>query len=242
MYHALVDGQYWWLNGKPTYFPAFQNLFRKNDKYENYEAQTDQAAGLFFRWVWKDAKAELYSEFHYNDSKFNFRDLLLDSDHARAATIGLQKVFVSNKQNEKILFSWEWTQMEQTASRLVREAESWYRHRWVYHGYTNNGEVIGSKIGPGSNSHYLSFLKINEKMKYGLAIEIIDNDNDFYYYAFERDGSLYGDFRRYWKDFNLILKFEKKFNNLYVSSNFVFSRNLNYQWEISPNTDPILLV
>ena len=34
MYSALVNGKYHWLIGKPTYFPAFKNLFRKNDKYQ----------------------------------------------------------------------------------------------------------------------------------------------------------------------------------------------------------------
>jgi hypothetical protein len=43
----LVEGRYRWMEGNPTWFPAFQNLFRKNDKYENYEAQTNQAAGYF---------------------------------------------------------------------------------------------------------------------------------------------------------------------------------------------------
>ena len=116
MYSALVEGKYWWMKGNPTYFPAFKNLFRKNDKYENYEAQTNQAAGIFFKWFWKDSKAEIYAEFHHNDSKQNLRDLLLDSDHSRAATIGLQKIF--NINNDDFLFNWEWTQMEQTASRL----------------------------------------------------------------------------------------------------------------------------
>ena len=49
--------------------------------------------------VWKDSKAEIYAEFHHNDSKQNLRDLLLDSDHARAATIGLQKIFKINNDN-----------------------------------------------------------------------------------------------------------------------------------------------
>ena len=93
MYSALIEGKYTWMKGNPTYLPAFQNLFRRNDKYENYEAQTDQAAGVFFRWLWKDSKAEIYAEFHYNDSKQNLRDLLLDSRSCRAATIGLQKIF-----------------------------------------------------------------------------------------------------------------------------------------------------
>ena len=57
------------------------------------KAQTDQAAGLFFRWIWKESKTEIYGEYHYNDAKQNFRDLLLDSDHSRAVTIGLRKLF-----------------------------------------------------------------------------------------------------------------------------------------------------
>ena len=87
MYSDLLKGRYWWMEGKPNYFPAFANLFRKNDIYENYEAQTDQAAGIFLKWFWEDSKAEIYAEFHHNDSKQNIRDLILDSDHSRAATI-----------------------------------------------------------------------------------------------------------------------------------------------------------
>ncbi len=226
MYSDLLKGRYWWMEGKPNYMPIFSNLFRKNDIYENYEAQTDQAAGIFFKWLWKESKAEIYAEFHHNDSKQNLRDLLLDSDHSRAATIGIQKVFEIKK--SKYLFNWEWTQMEQNATRLVREAESWYQHAWVYDGYTNNGEVLGSSIGPGSNSHYLSINKIEMNQQIGIAFEVIDHDNDFYHRAFSDSN----DFRRYWKDFNLHLKFNKKFNNFLLSSRLVYIRSLNYQWEL----------
>ena len=47
MYSALVDGKYTWMNGTPSYFPIFSNLFRKNDISVDYESQTDQAAGIF---------------------------------------------------------------------------------------------------------------------------------------------------------------------------------------------------
>ena len=96
--------------------------------------------------------------------------------------------------------------MEQSASRLVRNANSWYEHHWIYHGYTNFGEVLGSGIGPGSNSHYLSLSRVNGLDNYGISIEIVDNDNDFYYEAFTDSK----DFRRYWKDLNLHLNFQKK--------------------------------
>ena len=226
MYSALLEGKYTWMVGSPTYFPAFKNLFRKNDSYEDYEGQTDQAAGIFLRWLWKDSKAEIYAEFHHNDSKQNIRDLLLDSDHSRAVTVGLQKVF--NINNDNYLFSWEWTQMEQTASRLLRNAGSWYEHGYVYDGYTNYGEVLGAGIGPGSNSHYFALNKIKEKEKIGLAFEIIDQDNDFYHEAFNSAN----DQRRYWKDFNLHINFSKKYNQFWISSNLMYSRSLNYNWDL----------
>ncbi len=232
MYSALVKGKYPWLDGKPTYFPAFQNFFRKNDKSENYEQQTNQAAGLFLKWLWQDSKAEIYAEFHHNDSKQNLRDLLLDSDHSRAATIGIQKIFKIKKDN--YLFNWEWTQMEQNASRLLRNAGSWYEHSYVYDGYTNNGEVLGSSIGPGSNSHYLSINRVRLNEKIGVGIEIVDQDNDFYHDAFASAR----DYRRYWKDINLHLKFNKKFKNFLLSNNLIYSRSLNYQWELDDGALP----
>ena len=124
---------------------------------------------------------------------------------------------------------WEWTQLEQTASRLIRNAGSWYDHGRVYHGYTHYGEVLGAGIGPGSNSHYMSLSSIKNNEKLGVAIEIIDQDNDFYYLAFENSK----DFRRYWKDYNFHFFFERKIKNIWSSLNIVYSRSLNYQWELT---------
>ena len=124
--------------------------------------------------------------------------------------------------------------MEQNASRLVRNAGSWYEHAWVYDGYTNKGEVLGSSIGPGSNSHYISIDKFEFKKAIGIALEIVDNDNDFYHTAF----STAKDFRRYWKDINFHVNFNKRFDNLSISSNLVYIRSLNYQWELDDLATP----
>ena len=226
MYSALLEGKYWWMKGKPTWFPVFKNMFRKNDDFVDYELQTDQAAGIFLRWLWKESKSEIYFEYNHNDSKHNLRDLFLDSDHTRAVTVGLQKVFKISKND--FLFSWEWTQMEQTAGRLLRDGGSWYQHTYVLHGYTNHGEVLGAGIGPGSNSQYISINRIKKEEKIGLSFEIIDQDNDFYHEAFASAK----DYRRYWKDFNLHLNFSKKYKNLWLSSNLIYSRSLNYQWDL----------
>ena len=47
------------------------------------------------------------------------------------------------------------TQMEQTAGRLLRNAGSWYEHTWVYHGYTQKGEVLGKQL---VQDHLIIFL------------------------------------------------------------------------------------
>jgi hypothetical protein len=241
MYGALFEGKYYWISEDPRFkgasigwFPIFNNFLRKNDKVEPFEKETDQAASVFFRWVWEDSKAEIYADFGFNDAKFNFRDLLSDSDHSRAVTFGIRKLFDSTYKNSQFEFHWEWTQMEQTASRLLRNAGSWYMHNRVYHGFTNNGEVMGAGIGPGSNSQYFSISKVNENQRLGGALEIIDQDNDFYYMAFEDSK----DFRRYWKDFNFHLFYEKKFKNFWGTFNILYSRSLNYQWELL--NDPAL--
>ena len=232
MYSALVEGRYTHINYMRNYFPIFDSIFRKNNSLVDYEIQTDEAGGLFLKWAWKDSRAEIYAEFHYNDAKQNLRDLLLDSDHSRAATFGLQKVFSINDDN--FLFNWEWTQMEQTGSRLIRNSGSWYEHIYVYDGYTNKGEVLGSAIGPGSNSHFFSFNRIRNKELIGIGLEIVDNDNDFYHEAFASAK----DFRRYWKDINLHFKYNKSFNHFNISTNLIYIRSLNYQWEIDDYATP----
>ena len=59
-----------------------------------------------------------------------------------------------------------------------------------------------------------------------MYFEIIDQNNDFLYHAFENAK----DFRRYWKDYNFHFIFQKKFKNLWLNVNSIYSRSLNYQW------------
>ena len=86
----------------------------------------------------------------------------------------------------------------------------------------------------GNPNDFISLNKIDEKQKIGIALEIIDNDNDFYHDAFASAG----DMRRYWKDINFHLNFNKSFKHFNMSSNLVYIRSLNYQWEIDDYAEP----
>lgn len=221
------------------YLPAFSNLFRNNDNNmgPRDELQRDQAAGIWLRWVWLDSNAEIYFEFHRNDASANFRDLILDSDHTRGSTLGVHKLFKTKKEGRFIQFNWEWTQLAQTGSIILRRGiGGWYTHSRVRHGYTHNGEILGAPIGPGSNVHYLSVAWVEGKRKIGGAIERLTHNNDFLRFAYEDSQ----DFRRYWVDYNIHAFADWEFDNFLVSGNIIYTRALNYQWELFhvPFTQP----
>ncbi|WP_305981800.1 capsule assembly Wzi family protein [Roseivirga thermotolerans] len=231
-------------NAKSTgsYFPVFQNLFRKNDREEfGFNLTQDQAFGIFGRWIWFDSNAEFYFELAKNDAPINFRDLLVDTDHSRALTVGVSKLFPTIKENEFWQFNFEWTQTSQTESRLLRNSLSWYIHSSVPHGYTNNGEVLGSALGPGGNAQYLEVSKVKGFDRVGGAIERFVHNNDFNMFAFSDNFSsaTIKDFTRYWVDYSVHAFYEKRFDRFFLNASLFYTYSLNYQWEVlfDPN-DP----
>lgn len=216
------------------YFPIFSNLFRRNETNEfGFELDQDQAAGLFGRWIWFDSNAEFYFEFAKNDAAANFRDLLVDTDHSRALTVGINKLFPTQDKDAFWQFNFEWTQTSQTESFLLRNTFSWYIHGRVRHGYTQNGEVLGSGLGPAGNAQYLEVAKVKGLDRIGGAIERFVHNNDFNISAFN------GDFTRYWVDYSLYGFYERKFDKIMLSASLFYTYSLNYQWEVlfDPN-DP----
>ena len=145
---------------------------------------------------------------HHNDSKVYVKRFTFRLDHSRSLTLGLRKLFDSKRNNSQFEFQWEWTQMEQTGSRLIRNAGSGTYTTEFIMATLIYREVTGVGIGPGSNSQYFSVANHDKNRRIGLAFEMIDQDNDFYYYAFEEN-----EIRRYWKDFTNI--YEKKFKKFW---------------------------
>lgn len=229
-------------NAKETnsYFPIFQNLFRQNDKDEfGFNLNQDQAASIFARWVWYDSKAEFYFEFAKNDAPINLRDLLVDTDHSRGFTVGLNKLFSVLKEGEFWQFNFEWTQTSQTESRALRNTLSWYGHSRIRHGYTNNGDILGSALGSAGNAQYLEVAKVKGFNRIGGAIERYVHNNDFNTVAFGAISGPFGDFTRYWIDYNIHGFYERQFDKILLSASLFYTYSFNYQWEVlfDPN-DP----
>ena len=185
----------------------------------------DQLSSVFARWLFVKSKAEVYFEFGRNDHSFDLRDFLLMPEHSRAYTFGLRKIIKlrNTAKLELIQFGSEFTQLERNVTNNYRPSPNWYIHHQARDGYTNNGQLLGAAIGPGSNvqSFDISFIK-NLKLV-GFQLERVVHNNDFYYLSVTESTN-------HWIDLNFSSFAQVNFKSLLVKATLKSINSLNYQY------------
>jgi hypothetical protein len=226
---SRVIQQYWTLtreNG--TYLPIFDLFFRSNDVTDSGildDQQTkDQLLAISGRWLWTDARAEIYYQYGRNDAAWNARDFLLSPQHAMSSLFGFSKIF--DVKQHTFEFVYEHIKLSQTLNRIVRDAGSWYWHWQIRQGYTHHGEVLGASIPIGSNQQHLEVNWINRWNRIGLVFERTVVDYDFAHFAFDQSSLS----NRHWIDLMLGTRVNQKFNRLLLTGELMHIRSLNYQW------------
>ncbi|MGB4774733.1 MAG: capsule assembly Wzi family protein [Daejeonella sp.] len=205
----------------PTFLP-FQKI-NADDPIN----KRDQMSSVFMRWLWPDEQAEIYFEYGRNDHSRSFTDFALEPENSRAYLVGLRKIFPFNKsKQENFIINLEVTQLQQTSIPTVRGAGAWYVNKYIRHGYTNRGQLLGAGIGPGGNLQSLDISWFKGLNRIGLQAERYVHNNDFYYYAFE--DSL--DFRRHWVDLSLAANGEWNYQSFIFNAKLQAVRSINYEW------------
>ena len=206
------------------YLPILQPFQKKNTN--EYFRERDQLVSLFAKYLLRESKAEFYFEYGLNDHSEDLRDFLLDPEHSRAYLAGFSKLFPLGREDQFIQANLEITQLSQGATSLLREAGAWYVHGQVRQGYTNEGQVLGAGIGPGSNLQSLSVSWHKGFKGIGLQFERYIHNNDFYLTAFAHNQ----DFRKKWVDLSATGTFEWDYKNLLINTRASVIRSLNYQY------------
>ena len=111
----------------------------------------EQIFSAFARWVLPASGAELYGEWGRLDFPRSLPDLFRNPNRGQAYTLGLQWTRPLSATGSYLHLRLENTSLEQSLALRNRFAGVWYTSRQVLQGYTNEGEVLGAAVGPGSS-------------------------------------------------------------------------------------------
>jgi hypothetical protein len=111
----------------------------------------DQLISAFARYVMPASGAEIYGEWGRLDFPRNLRDLVVQPNRGLAYTLGFQWSRQAFTPNGVFHVRLENTSLEQSLATRNRFAGVWYTSRRVLQGFTNEGEVLGAAVGPGSS-------------------------------------------------------------------------------------------
>ena len=218
-------------NGVTSYFPIITPVTKKGNYGEGEgTGGGDQRASVFVRWLLQKEHTEFYFEYGREDHAFNVRDLTLEPEYSRAYLWGFKKLFQLNRYKDNyIQVNFELTQMEINTTNRERVAPYFYSHREILHGYTQNGQMLGAGIGPGSNMQTFTITWGKGLKSLGIQLERYTHNNDLFYEAIR-------DIRAHWVDINIAGLGEWTYQNLLLSAKLELIRSLNYQYNYQPIT------
>jgi hypothetical protein len=160
-------------------------------------------------------------------------------------TAGFRKLFQwgtkaqANNEQAFLSIQAEITQLQLPDARIVfnpanpfsiPKTNSWYTNPHVAQGYSNDGQVMGASIGPGSNSQtlYLSWIKGMKRI--GIQVERVANNNDFAVYSNFSGIIGSGTPDRYWVNMNYGLNFQWDLHKWLISGFYQYTNAINYRW------------
>ncbi len=146
----------------------------------------DQLASAFIEWKIPEQDMRIYFEFARADFNGSFRRFITEFEHSRGYALGLEKIF-KTQSGEEIMISYEHTFLNRFQSYLYRPTPPFYSHHVNTQGYTNDGQLMGAGIGPGSVSDFFNLLWLKSKYDLGLSMQRIRFDEDYFFSRIPND-------------------------------------------------------
>ncbi|WP_297337035.1 capsule assembly Wzi family protein [Algoriphagus sp.] len=222
-------------NSFNDYFPVFE-AFQKERFFENgntvqYDDNGfDQQLSVSFRFLIPNKGFELYGEFGRRDHAFNWREAILNPEHARAYLLGFNKLIRTESADRYFQIRGEMTHTQSSTNRYIRYPGLLGGYAWHTHnrarGFSNQGQPLGVGSGIGSNVQTIEVSLIDGLNKKGIVLERLANHQDFFYRAFGQNSE-----KKPWIDLSLGLLWNHQWNRLLLSSKIQLIRSSNYQWE-----------
>jgi hypothetical protein len=165
------------------YFAVLRGLRKKTlvtPQNPTGDDEHDQLLSLFGRWVLSEGGFEVYWEWARNDHSWSLRDFVLEPEHSQAYTLGLRKAYPLTG-DRLLALTAELTHLERSTTYEIRANPTYYAHHVVTQGYTQEGQIVGSGIGPGGGAQSIAADLYARWGRAGVYLERRMRDNDAYY-------------------------------------------------------------
>jgi hypothetical protein len=221
----------------PIFEPmAKERVFINSNSVDYDGRRQSQQISIYSRYQMLKAKAEVYFQFGRRDHALNWREFIMNPEHARAYQVGFIKLANLPNTAKMLQIRGEITQQQESVNRYLRYdlggGLTWHTHGQV-RGFTNYGQPMGVGIGTGSNVQTLEISLVEDWKKWGILIERLENNQDFYYRAFGQQGE-----RKPWIDWSSALLWNTSYKDLFISARLQGTYARNYQWGLSKTSTP----
>lgn len=215
---------------------AKEKLFTNGNSVNYDDRRQSQQISIFGRYRMPKAEAEVYFQFGRRDHALNWREFIMNPEHARAYQVGFLKIVNLPATKKLLQVRGEITQQQESVNRYLRYdlggGLTWHTHGQV-RGFTNYGQSMGVGIGTGSNVQTLEISLVDNWDKFGILFERLENNQDFYYRAFGQQGE-----RKPWIDWSSALLWNTSYKDLFISARLQGTYARNYQWGLSETSTP----
>ncbi|WP_421773372.1 capsule assembly Wzi family protein [Gracilimonas sp.] len=142
----------------------------------------DQNMSISIEYNSVDENLLIFWEWAVGDFSAGISNFLEHPDHFSGFTIGLSKTFVLANSNRLLLLI-EHSDLETWSERFTAGlgAISFYEHGLNQQGYTNNGQIMGASIGPGSNSDEIRLAYLWDKSSITFEYQRTRFDDDYFF-------------------------------------------------------------
>jgi hypothetical protein len=215
---------------------AKENLFKNGNSVEYDGRAQSQQISIFGMVKMTKARSELYFQFGRRDHALNWREFIMNPEHARAFQVGFIKLADLSGTDNLLQIRGEITHQQESVNRYLRYdlngGLTWHTHGKV-RGFTNYGQPLGVGVGTGSNIQTIEVSLIENWDKLGILFERLENNQDFYFRAFGQQKE-----RKPWIDWSAALLWNTSYKDLFISARLQGTFARNYQWGLSETSTP----
>jgi len=199
----------------------------------------NQIVSISMRYLLPESHAELYVEVGREDWAWDVEDFITRPGANTAWMGGFRKIEPLPNKGSFFQFFGELTHLQRPQD--VNYYSFYQNGNGV--GWTNQGQVLGAGIGPGSNMFTLGLIQYDDFKSTGLEFERVVYNEDLFWWGIDYlnlvpSPDRYIDISKHFVDWGFIITHHRSYGKLFIEYKLHAMKTYNFQWQYDPNGVP----